>query len=208
MRRPDLHLHTTASDGQFDVWQVARLVARADVTLFAITDHDTLDALPAAADAAYERGLAFLPGVEISTEGDEEVHILGYGVRYDDPVLNAFFRDMQEQRVSRVLAGRRAPVRPEPQKRVRPEGPGREDRGARQGMGGGRVRPPVLFGVHGVAHSDQDPVEIPVLRPVYPVFHHDQARPGGQRQVDLSMQVPEYEAVDMCALREIKRPLV
>ena len=102
MRRPDLHLHTTASDGQFDVWQVARLVARADVTLFAITDHDTLDALPAAADAAYERGLAFLPGVEISTEGDEEVHILGYGVRYDDPVLSGFFRDMQEQRVSRV----------------------------------------------------------------------------------------------------------
>ncbi len=102
MRRPDLHLHTTASDGQLDVWQVARLVARADVTLFAITDHDTLSALPAAADAAYERGLAFLSGVEISTEGDEEVHILGYGVRHDDPVLNAFFRDMQEQRVNRV----------------------------------------------------------------------------------------------------------
>lgn len=102
MRRPDLHLHTTASDGQFDVWQVARLVARADVTLFAITDHDTLDALPAAADAAYERGLAFLPGVEISTEGDEEVHILGYGVRHDDPVLNEFFRTMREDRVNRV----------------------------------------------------------------------------------------------------------
>ena len=102
MRRPDLHLHTTASDGQFDVWQVARLVARADVTLFAITDHDTLDALPAAADAAYERGLAFLPGVEISTEGDEEVHVLGYGVRHDDPVLNGFFQTMREDRVNRV----------------------------------------------------------------------------------------------------------
>ena len=77
MRRPDLHLHTLASDGKYDVWQVARMVQRADVTLFSITDHDTMAALPEAADAAYERGLAFLPGVEISTEGDEEVHVLG-----------------------------------------------------------------------------------------------------------------------------------
>ena len=102
MRRPDLHLHTTASDGRYDVWQVARMVQRADVTLFSITDHDTMAALPAAADAAYERGLAFLPGVEISTEGDDEVHVLGYGVKYDDPVLADFFQKMRQNRVDRV----------------------------------------------------------------------------------------------------------
>ena len=102
MRRPDLHLHTLASDGKYDVWQVARMVQRADVTLFSITDHDTMAALPEAADAAYERGLAFLPGVEISTEGDEEVHVLGYGVRYDDPALNAFFQKMRQNRIDRV----------------------------------------------------------------------------------------------------------
>lgn len=109
MRRPDLHLHTTASDGQFDVWQVARLVARADVTLFAITDHDTLDALPAAADAAYERGLAFLPGVEISATAENVgVHVLGYGVNPSDPALNAFFGRMREGRMKRIaLMGRK-----------------------------------------------------------------------------------------------------
>ncbi len=102
MRRPDLHLHTTASDGRYNVWQVTRMVARADVTLFAITDHDTMAALPEAADAAYERGLAFLPGVEISAEGDEEVHVLGYGVRHDDPVLADFFEKMRQNRIDRV----------------------------------------------------------------------------------------------------------
>ena len=102
MRRPDLHLHTTASDGRYDVWQVARMVQRADVTLFSITDHDTMAALPEAADAAYERGLAFLPGVEISTEGDDEVHVLGYGVKYDDPVLADFFQKMRQERMDRV----------------------------------------------------------------------------------------------------------
>ena len=102
MIRPDLHLHTTASDGRCDPYQTARLVQRADVTLFSVTDHDTLSALPETAEWAYERGLAFIPGVEISTEGDDEVHILGYGVNPQDPVLNRFFQEMAEQRVQRV----------------------------------------------------------------------------------------------------------
>lgn len=102
MIRPDLHLHTTASDGRLSAWQVARLAQRADVTLFSITDHDTLAALPEAADAAYERGLAFLPGVEISAEGDAEVHILGYGVQAGDPALTRFFQETAQSRISRA----------------------------------------------------------------------------------------------------------
>ena len=104
MMRPDLHLHTTASDGVFTAWQMARLVQKADVTLFSVTDHDTLAALPAAADAACERGLAFIPGVEISTEGDREVHILGYGVQPDDPVLTQRFGQMARDRQARIQA--------------------------------------------------------------------------------------------------------
>lgn len=109
MIRPDLHLHTTASDGQYDVWNVARMVQRADVTLFAITDHDTMAALPAAADAAYERGLAFLPGVEISSAAEESnVHVLGYGVNPNDPVLCAVFEQMRQDRIRRIaLMGER-----------------------------------------------------------------------------------------------------
>ena len=103
MKRPDLHLHTTASDGTKNASDLALLLQRADVTLFSITDHDTMAALPEAADAAYDRGLAFIPGVEISTEGDEEVHILGYGVRWDDPVLNACFEKAAQDRHDRIL---------------------------------------------------------------------------------------------------------
>ncbi len=103
MIRPDLHLHTTASDGIYDAGQIARLVQRASVTFFSITDHDTMDALPQASNAAYDRGLAFLPGVEISTEGDDEVHILGYGVRHDDEALLSCFRQAAEDRKNRIL---------------------------------------------------------------------------------------------------------
>ena len=99
---PDLHMHTTASDGAFSPYELARLVQKADVTCFAVTDHDTVAGLKEAADAAYDRGLAFLPGVEISTEGEEEVHILGYGVRETDERLAAFLDRMREERLGRI----------------------------------------------------------------------------------------------------------
>ena len=103
MIRPDLHLHTTASDGIYRAEEIARLVQRANVTFFSVTDHDTLDALPEAMDAAYDRGLAFLPGVEISTEGDDEVHILGYGVNPQDEVLLSCLRRAAGDRQKRIL---------------------------------------------------------------------------------------------------------
>lgn len=102
MMRPDLHLHTIASDGILTPSKLARQIQKADVTIFAVTDHDTVSGLKEAAQAAYDRGLAFLPGVEISAEGEEEVHILGYGVRDTDETLLAFFRNMKEERKYRI----------------------------------------------------------------------------------------------------------
>ena len=60
--------------------------------------------LAEASDAAYERGLAFLPGLEISAEAGAEVHILGYGVDANDPVLTAFFSQMAKERIDRFWA--------------------------------------------------------------------------------------------------------
>lgn len=104
MIRPDLHLHTTASDGVYPPSELVRLLQRADVTFFSVTDHDTMAGLAEAEDAALQRGIAFLPGVEISTEGEAEVHILGYGVNRQDPVLLSFFEKMADDRVNRIRA--------------------------------------------------------------------------------------------------------
>lgn len=103
MIRPDLHLHTTASDGIYKPAQLVQQLQRADITLFSITDHDTMAGLEAAEEAAFLRGLAFLPGVEISTEGEAEVHILGYGVDRKDAILLSFFDQMAKDRIERIL---------------------------------------------------------------------------------------------------------
>lgn len=74
----DLHLHSTASDGTNPPETVAAEAHAAGLVAFALTDHDTVDGVPAAMDAGRRLGIRVIPGVELSAyEGDEEVHLLG-----------------------------------------------------------------------------------------------------------------------------------
>ena len=82
--RVDLHCHSTASDG---VLAPAALVQRAHekgVGLLALTDHDTLEGLPEAHQAAARLSIELVNGVELScTWGGATIHVLGYGFDLD-----------------------------------------------------------------------------------------------------------------------------
>lgn len=76
----DLHTHTTASDGTYTPTELARAAKAARISLLAVTDHDTIAALPEAAGVAEELGIGFVPGVELSVEGAPgKCHLLGLG---------------------------------------------------------------------------------------------------------------------------------
>jgi hypothetical protein len=86
----DLHSHSTVSDGTLAPSQLAARAAAAGVQLWALTDHDELDGLAEAREAALAHGMAFLAGTEISVSfADETVHIVGLGIDPDDPSLRA-----------------------------------------------------------------------------------------------------------------------
>jgi 3',5'-nucleoside bisphosphate phosphatase len=98
----DLHMHTTASDGRCSPDDLVGRVERAGIRTFAITDHDTLAALPAAR-AALPPGLVLVPGIEITAvAGGRDVHVLGYWVDESDADLQAFLGDQRQRRVERV----------------------------------------------------------------------------------------------------------
>lgn len=78
--RADLHLHSSASDGALSPEMVVQKVADAGLNVMALTDHETMSGLPVAAGAAAERGILFIPGIEINTAGEDEVHVLLYFV--------------------------------------------------------------------------------------------------------------------------------
>ena len=101
--RADLHLHTTASDGAQSPKEVVHGAKQAGMNLIAITDHDTLYGLPEALAAGKAAGLGILPGIELSCGQGEEVHILGYGVRAEDPVLTGFLQQQLAGRQARML---------------------------------------------------------------------------------------------------------
>lgn len=88
-KSPDLHTHSTASDGTLSPEQLVARAAAADVTILALTDHDTLAGIPEARRAANRHGLQLIPGVEISVSWQSQtVHIVGLGIDTNNPELN------------------------------------------------------------------------------------------------------------------------
>jgi len=86
--RVDLHVHTTASDGQLSPAEIVHKALEIGLATIAITDHDTTEGIAEALEAARGTGLEIIPGVEISVDVPRsEVHILGYYVAYRDPGL-------------------------------------------------------------------------------------------------------------------------
>jgi 3',5'-nucleoside bisphosphate phosphatase len=90
--RVDLHIHTTCSDGEYTPTQIVDLARRSGMPAVAITDHDTLAAVPIAQRHAGS-AIEVIPGVEISTvHGERDLHLLAYFVRLDGPLADALER--------------------------------------------------------------------------------------------------------------------
>ena len=105
-RNIDLHLHSTASDGT-NAPEVVVLAARdAGLQALALTDHDTVEGIPAAREAAQAYGLLLVPGVELSAyEGTDEVHVLGLHLVQLDEMREelAIFVESRRQRAEGIV---------------------------------------------------------------------------------------------------------
>jgi predicted metal-dependent phosphoesterase TrpH len=99
----DLHIHTTASDGLSDPAELLGQVRAAGITVFAVTDHDTVAALSTMSSLASDASLTFVAGVEITAvDRERDVHVLGYFIDATSPVLLEF---LQESRLDRARRG-------------------------------------------------------------------------------------------------------
>lgn len=100
----DLHSHSTASDGTLPPGDVVRLAKDSGLVGLALTDHDTIAGLAEARAEAERLGVTFVPGIEISAVPPVDngtLHILGYGVDVDSPVLHGMTRGLVEARDNR-----------------------------------------------------------------------------------------------------------
>jgi predicted metal-dependent phosphoesterase TrpH len=101
----DLHLHSTASDGVLEPAALVAHVAAHGVSLMALTDHDTVAGVDAAAAAAESVGVAFVAGVEISASWRGRcIHVLGLAIDPRARELGSALRSQQARREARAEA--------------------------------------------------------------------------------------------------------
>jgi predicted metal-dependent phosphoesterase TrpH len=98
-------MHTTASDGLLEPADLVSAVQKANLQIFSVTDHDTVDALPEVEALAQALGLRLIPGIELSAMWHRvEFHILGYFVDPADAALLTFLHARREARRTRLQA--------------------------------------------------------------------------------------------------------
>jgi hypothetical protein len=98
----ELQSHSTVSDGQLAPAQVVEEAAKAGVTTLALTDHDGVAGVPAAAEAAERLGIELVPAIEMSCvhEYAEDLHICGYWI--DLETMGPICDRAQEERRTRA----------------------------------------------------------------------------------------------------------
>ena len=87
-RTVDLHVHSTYSDGRLAPGDLAALAWKNNVSVLAITDHDTMSGSAEKAAACEKYGIECVQGVEISCQlNGSEAHILSLFADPDSPEL-------------------------------------------------------------------------------------------------------------------------
>ena len=100
----DFHTHSTASDGKKSPRDLIKEAKKENVSIMALTDHDTVSGLEDAIDEGNKLGIKVIPGIELSAiHKDESIHLLGYFKKdgYKDEDLIRFLKDKEEARINR-----------------------------------------------------------------------------------------------------------
>jgi predicted metal-dependent phosphoesterase TrpH len=97
----DLHLHTTASDGQLSPTELIEQVAGTSLRIVAVTDHDSTEGMAEARDAtARHPHLTLISGIELGTEdGESDVHLVGHFVDPGAPGLQDYLSHLRDGRI-------------------------------------------------------------------------------------------------------------
>jgi hypothetical protein len=103
MNTIDLHVHSTASDGSFTPTEVVALAHDAGLSSFALTDHDTVDGVSEALEAAkVYPDLEVIPGIELSCYYEKrEIHIVGLFIDYKNETFLQELQNLKQARIDR-----------------------------------------------------------------------------------------------------------
>jgi predicted metal-dependent phosphoesterase TrpH len=103
----DLHIHTYFSDSTSSPQEVVDDALKASLSCIAITDHDIVQGVAPAIEAARPHALEVVPGIELSSEFENcDIHILGYFIDHTKgPLLEKIdvFLDARMERMKTMI---------------------------------------------------------------------------------------------------------
>ena len=104
MKYIDLHVHSNASDGTDTPAELVKKAVSIDLSVFALTDHDTVAGIREAMDAAkvYKKQgkmIHVIPGIELSVAyKGTDIHILGLCIDYRNEAFCNALNKVKEER--------------------------------------------------------------------------------------------------------------
>jgi len=99
----DLHCHSLRSDGQLTPTDLVNRAHERGVTHLALTDHDTINGLHEAKQAARSLGLEIINGIEISTVWNGMgIHVVGLNFDVEHPAMLAAIARQENCRLERA----------------------------------------------------------------------------------------------------------
>ena len=100
----DLHVHTTASDGQYSPSQIIQKAAEKNIKVIAITDHDSFAGVNEAQIEGQKLGITVVPGIELNISFPTgEFHLLGLGINNPSSSLTLIVENVIKNRNERNL---------------------------------------------------------------------------------------------------------
>ncbi len=103
MTGPDLHIHSTFSDGLLTPEEIVGRAISLGLPAIAIADHDSVGGVGPALDAADGTGLTVIPAVELSADDHgRSVHLLGYHIDHTDRTLLERLASLRRERIARA----------------------------------------------------------------------------------------------------------
>ena len=105
VKKIDLHMHTTVSDGTDTPEEILGKVKEKGIELFAITDHDAVEGCRRVREVLGEDDPLFVNGAEFTCKDTEgRYHILGYRYNIDSPAILELVNKAHSQRMKKVHA--------------------------------------------------------------------------------------------------------
>lgn len=101
----DLHTHSCYSDGDLTPDELIKLAISKNISVIAITDHDTLLGNKNIDYTSLSGEIEIIPGIELSAKTDiGMMHILGYGIDLNNSDLNKKMGELKENSINSVLS--------------------------------------------------------------------------------------------------------